>query len=110
MKAVGQRNRLDAPCVASYSGANVKTFGNIVLSLLLTAAILAGIAFLFSATSVIESFQLYARDVEGGFALALIELVLGVLTAAAGGLLCFHRLQYGSWSWRKETGAYKSLR
>ena len=87
----------------------MKTVGNIVLSLLLAAAILAGIVFLFSATSVIESFQLYARDVEGGFALSLIELVLAVLAAAVGGLLCFHRLQYGSWSWRRQTEVYKSL-
>jgi ethanolamine transporter EutH len=83
----------------------VKTLRNVVLSVLFAVGILVAIGFIFTTTSVIESFQLYEHDVEGGFALALLELVLALLAAAVGGLLCFHRLCHGCWSLRPENQA-----
>jgi len=68
-----------------------------VLAVLFAAAFFAGLMFLFSGTSVIESFQLYPHDEQGGDALFLIEVILALISAAMGGLLFYHRLASGSW-------------
>ena len=70
---------------------------NPVLAVLFAAAIFAGLMFLFSSTSVLETFQLYPHDAQGGSALYFIEVVLACITAAIGGLVFYHRISCGSW-------------
>lgn len=73
------------------------TLRKVVLSVLFAAAIFAGVLFVFSTTSVLETFQVFPHDAGGGFALYLIEVVLAFIAASVGGLLCLHRLSFGRW-------------
>lgn len=67
----------------------------LVLALLFGAGIFGIIVFLFAATSVLQSFQLFPQDSGGGFSLFLIELVVGFFAASIAGLVLLHRLSAG---------------
>ena len=72
-------------------------FPKLLLSALFAAATFFAIIFIFTTTSIIESFQLYPHDATGGLALFLIEVVIAFTAASVGGLLCMHRLCFGYW-------------
>ena len=68
---------------------------NFVFAAVVAVLVFAAILFLFSATSVIESFQLFQHDSQGGSALFLLEVVLALIAGGLAGLLCLHRLCSG---------------
>ena len=73
----------------------VKRLKAFALSALTAGASFFAVVFILVCTSIIQRFQVYPRDGEGGFALFLIELVVGFLTASVVGLICLHHFSGG---------------
>jgi uncharacterized BrkB/YihY/UPF0761 family membrane protein len=73
----------------------MKTLKHIALSALFGTGILAGIVFMIVATSILENFQVFPHDADGGCALLMIEMVIAFFAASVVGLLCFRRVHFG---------------
>ena len=67
-------------------------FRRLVLSALVAIAAFVAIEWIFAAASILQDFQLYPRDAEGGISLFLIEMVMAFFAAATAGIFCLGRL------------------